>query len=286
MNHFDWELLPFFLAVARAGSLRAAAEITNTSYGTVNRNIQALETSYGVRLFHRSKRGFALTDFGEALMPAAEAAEQAIAAARRKVEGVDRSESGLVRFSVTPTLAYDIVAPILVKFQKRYPKIDVQLQVTSEIESIPKSETDISLRAAMDVKDDVVARKLFQLQLGVYASKTYLDAHLPTAGDHGEGLDWIGLSQGNSPPEPYQKATLRHRIDDGYMRTKLVTQGCGISVMPTLLANTQPQLALVPGSSLTRGPWLWILLHSDLRRTVRVRRLVDFVVGEMRKIRD
>lgn len=286
MQHFDWELLPFFLAVARAGSLRAAAELTNTSYGTVNRNIQALETSYGVRLFHRSKQGFTLTDFGETLLPAAEAAEKAIVAARKKVEGVDRAEAGVVRFSVTPTLAYDIIAPMIARFQLLYPKIDVQLQLTSEIESIPKSETDISLRAAAQVTDDVVARKLFQLRLGIFASKDYLEALAPLTGKEGAGLNWIGTPNEAHAPDPLKNATVRHKVGDGYMRTKLVVEGAGVSVMPTILAQAHPSLVRLPGTELTDGPWLWILLHSDLKRTVRVRRLVDFLVEEMRKLRN
>lgn len=84
MRTFDWELLPYFLAVARAGSLRSAALTINASYGTVNRNIRALEASYGVRLFSRSTRGFILTEYGEALLPVAEEAEKRVMAAQKR----------------------------------------------------------------------------------------------------------------------------------------------------------------------------------------------------------
>lgn len=287
MRAFDWELLPYFLAVVRSGSLRAAAQQTNTSYGTVNRNVQALEASYGVRLFHRSKRGFSLTEFGKALLPAVEEAERAVIAARRKVEGLDKSESGSLRFSISPTLAYDIVAPIIGRFHQKYPDIDVDIHLTSEIESIPNDETDVSLRAAATVTDDVIARKLFQLTLGVYASKSYIENTLPNAGPNGEGLTWLGFDNTAwTAPEPFPMAKVRHKATDGYMRARLLNEHCGLSHLPTIFETTNPNLARVPGTETFNGPWLWILLHSDLQRTVRVRRFVDFLAEEMMGLRE
>ncbi|MEX3007993.1 LysR family transcriptional regulator [Hoeflea sp. TYP-13] len=282
MRSFDWELLPYFLAVARTGSLRAAASTINASYGTVNRNIQALEASYGVRLFHRSKRGFTLTEFGEALLPVVEDAEQTILAARRKVEGLDKSESGTIRFSLSPTLAYDFIAPIIGRFNEKYPKIDIEFHLTSEVESITNDETDVSLRAADSVMDDVVARKLFRLVLGVYASETYIQNVFQNAGHQGEGLSWIGLADENwRPPSMLQMAQIRHRVSDGYMRACLLNQHCGMSHMPAIFEHAFPDLRRVPGTDLLKGPWLWILLHSDLQKTVRVRRFVDFLAEEL-----
>ncbi len=285
MRTFDWELLPYFLAVARAGSLRSAAKQTNTSYGTVNRNVQALEASYGVRLFHRSKRGFALTEFGEALLPVVEDAEKTIMAARKRVEGKDKSETGSIRFSLSPTIAYDIVAPIIGRFHEQHPAIDIEVQLTSEIESITDDQADISLRAAAEVTDDVVARKLFQLKIGVYASKRYVDEVFSKAGPNGEGLTWIGTKNDYlRPSAQFPMANVRHSVEDGHMRARLVNQHCGMSHMPTLFEASNPDLCRIPGTGLSNGPWLWILLHSDLQKTVRVRRFVDLLAREMMKL--
>ncbi len=286
MRAFDWELLPFFLAVVRAGSLRSAAQQTNTSYGTVNRNIQALEASYGARLFHRSKRGFSLTAYGEALLPIVEEAEKSVIAARRRVEGLDKVASGSLRFSLSPTFAYDIIAPIIGKFHRKYPEIDIEIQLTAEIESINDDKTDVSLRAAMSVSEDVIARKLFQLELGIYASNEYIAEHVPKAGPDGEGLSWIGATNPNwRATVEFPKAAERHKTSDGQMRASLLNAHCGMSHMPTLFEGANPNLARVPGTEIIKGPWLWILLHSDLQKTIRVRRFVDFLAKEMLALR-
>ncbi len=290
MRILDWKLLPYFLAVARAGSLRAAAQMTGANYGSVNRSIQALEASYGVRLFHRSKRGFSLTEAGEALLPMAEEAEQVIFAARKQVEGLDRSEAGKIRFSLSPTLAYDIVAPLVAKFSAHYPEIDIELRLTPKVESITNDETDISLRAAHSIHDDVVARKLMQLDIGTYVSKEYLENVVSKAGPGGSGLTWIGAPDMNSADgwlsqSPFPNATLRHDVSDGQMRARLVSLNAGMSPLPVWFEQVFPNLCRMPGTEIIPGPWLWILLHSDLRRTTRVRRFVDFLTAELRVLR-
>lgn len=71
----DWAQLPYFLAVARFGSLRAAAEEMGATHATVDRNLKALEQAYGACLFNRSRCGLKLTPAGEALILMAETAE-------------------------------------------------------------------------------------------------------------------------------------------------------------------------------------------------------------------
>ncbi len=290
MRTFDWEHLPHFLAVARAGSLRAAADLIGANYGSVNRGIQALEASYGVRLFHRSRKGFALTEFGEALLPMAEEAERAVIAARKRVEGQDKSETGKIRFSITPTLAYDFVAPLVARFSAAYPDIDIEFRLTSEIESISDDETDVSLRAAHSISEDVVVRRLFQLEIGVYVGEEYLSETVPKAGPEGEGLSWIGLAndtdmQAWHTKSPYPKAAVRHVVADGHMRTRMVQSNVGMSPMPTLFEQNYPGLRRMPDTDVSSGPWLWIALHNELRKTVRVRRFVDFLTSELMALR-
>jgi DNA-binding transcriptional LysR family regulator len=279
-------MMPYFLAVARAGSLRSAARLLNANYGTVNRNIQALEASYGVMLFQRSQQGFSLTAAGEALLPAAEETERSLIAGRRQVEGLDRTETGTVRFSLTNMLAYDLAAPIISRFQQVYPGIDIEMRVTSEVEDIPRAETDVSLRAAHEVTGDVVARKLYALVTAVLAGKSYLDQVFPTAGPGGAGLTWIGSSHIPDMEKwvsqsPFPRAGTGHRSADGFMLLSLLRYNCGMSRMPVVFEKIYPDLQRVPGTELAFERPLWIVLHSDLRRTVRVRRFVDFLTKEM-----
>lgn len=290
MHEADWGQMPYFLAVARGGSLRAAAEQMGATHGTVNRQLQALEASYGVQLFRRTRAGVELTEAGQALIPAAEEAEALFLGARRHLQGLDRQPSGTVRFSITGTMAYEVVAPILVRFFDAYPEIDLQIRVSDRMDDILKLETDVSLRVAFSVEDEVVARKLYPLSLGPYASRDYLDKHLPNAGPDGEGLHYLGWDKVERHPEwmgqtAHPRAQVRHATMDHVMQIALARRGYGIiSTMP-YFAEIYPELVQVPGTQLQQSRNFWILLHSDLRRTTRVRRFVDFLAEEMLKLR-
>ena len=290
MKPRDWEYLPFFLAVARAGSLRAGAALLNASYGTVNRNIKALETSYGTSLFNRSKRGFALTEAGKTLLPLVEQTEIGIVAARKQVEGHDKSEAGTIRFSVMPMLAYEIIAPIIARFHIKYPDIQIELHVTSDVENINRDETDISLRAAHQVDDDAVGRKLYPLAIGIFASQKYIDTTFTRAGVKGEGLNWLGYSDSNYnnnwlEASAFPRASIRHSVKDGPMRLSLIRNHCGMSPLPVIFEKIYPDLCRVPNTQVILDRPLWILLHTDLRNTIRVRRFVDYLTDALIALR-
>src|SRR5210317_1395216 len=68
MRHMDWDDLRFFLAVASAGSLSAAARALNVNTTTVLRRIANLEQALDARLFERLRSGYELTPDGTRLL--------------------------------------------------------------------------------------------------------------------------------------------------------------------------------------------------------------------------
>lgn len=290
MNEGDWAQMPYFLAVARSGSLRAAAEILGASHGTVNRQLQALEASYGVQLFRRSRSGVTLTEAGQSLLPVAEEAENSFLGARRIMQGLDRQPTGTVRFSVTGTMGYEIIAPILVRFFEAYPEIDLQIRVSDRFDDIARLETDVSLRIAKDVQDEVVARKLYPLYLAPFASRSYLERVWDGEDTKGSKLHYLGWDTIDRRPEwmaasQHPKAEVRHATMDHVMQLALARRGYGVVTTMPYFAKVYPELMQVPGTEFREDRTIWVLLHSDLRRTTRVRRFVDFLVDALQKLR-
>ena len=286
----DWAKIPYFLAVTRTGSLRAAAELVGGTHATVDRNLRALEAAYGVRLFERTKKGLALTPAGEALVPLAEEAEAAMIGARRRLQGLDQEASGLVRLSI-PTTLYGVGFPeIIARFERAYPDIELRIAVTNRFEDLNRAETDVSLRIARQVDDDVVGRRVLQYAAGIYASQDYLDRHWADRGAEGEGLQWIGWGSSTSQSQwvkdsPFPKARLRYTVGSPTLIAHLVGAGLGLSYLPCYLTNWVPGLVQVPGTEPYLDRSIWLLLHSDLRRTIRVRLLVDHLAKELKAMR-
>jgi DNA-binding transcriptional LysR family regulator len=93
----SWDNLRYFLAVARRGTLSAAAEQLGTEHTTVAPHIHALEEELNSRLFHRSNSGYGVTEVGERLLAGAEAIESAYASAKAAASSEGQTISGTVR---------------------------------------------------------------------------------------------------------------------------------------------------------------------------------------------
>lgn len=282
----DWKAVPAFLAVARQGSLRAAAETLGGTHATVRRQIEALEGQLGTQLFRRGADGFRLTAAGQQLLPQALEAEASLSQGFNAVKGLDREASGLIRLSSDPMTGHFMLAPVLAEFAALYPEIEIELRLSFGIDAIDKLETDVSIRHMAEVDEDVVGRRLFTSALGTFAARSYLDRVLHTAGPKGQGLQWIGYGpvpelQAFVRNSPFPQARVRHTITDPEMHLHLARSGAGMAILPAWAGALFPELQRVPGTPLDESRSTWVLLHSDLRRVHRVRLFVDYLCAAL-----
>lgn len=283
-RNIGWAEFPFFLAVARTGTFRAAAERLKVNHATVDRHIKALETAYAVRLFDRKARGVTLTAAGRNLFSKAEQAESVVLNAKRAVSGLDSKLAGPVHLNVSSWVSYFLLAPEMPRFRELYPDIDLRISVSDRVEDLAKSPADISYRAAWNVEDDVLGRRLFTYHAAVVASKDYLAQHWGNRGTHGEGLHWIGKSTLWPNPEleqlnlfPAAKRDLDVR--DPILINQLLSCGLGMAIVPAGTVYHLPELTFVPDTPVVPDRSIWILLQSELKHTARVRAVVEFVTG-------
>ncbi len=283
----EWSAMPYFLAIVRQGSLRAAAQSLGATHATVDRHVKALENSYGVRLFDRTRGGMRLTPAGDSLLPLAEAAEDAMHGARARVLGLDQEKMGQVHVSVPPIMAYGLLPPIFGAFSEAYPDIDLRITVTNRFEDLSRLEADVSIRIAYEVTQDVVGRKLAQTAIGLYCTRQYLKDRVAQAGPQGEGLDWVAWTDGDDVRKwaartPYGKAGTRHVAREIVMQREMILQGMGFGYLPVWYAAEDESLVQMPKTKLEPNRWIWILMHGELRKTMRVRVFVDFVAEAIR----
>ena len=286
----DWKPLPAFLAVARHGSLRAAAEAIDSTHATLRRQVEALEAGLRVQLFRRGGDGLHLTAAGRALLPQALEAEATLLKGFNAVQGLDREATGRVRLSADPMTAHYLLAPILAEFSKLYPDIHIDLSLSFGIESIENHETDVSIRHVLQVEDTAVGRRLFPLSLGIYAARDYIERVLPGAGPKGQGLSWIGYGAEPSlldmiASSPFPEAKIRHAIPDPQMHLHMARAGAGMTFLASWVQKEFPELQRVPGTELNQDRSTWLLLHGDLRRVLRVRLLVDYLHAALQERR-
>ena len=286
----DWTAMPYFLAIARQGTLRGAAQDLGATHATVDRHLKSLEQDYGVRLFDRTRGGMALTVAGEKLLPLAENAEIAMNGARARLMGMDAQEAGRIRVSVPPAMAYSILPEIFADFCKVHPDIDLSFSVTNRFEDLNRLEADVSIRLANDVTEDVVGRKVIRTYVGIYCTKAYYETRVLNAQKDGEGLEWVSWS---SPEEArnyvqntaYPKATVRHVSRNVWMQREMIRNGMGFGYLPAMYAENDPDLVRMPHTQLEPNRWIWLLLHGELRKTKRVRLFVDHMAAALKERR-
>ncbi|NEA36422.1 LysR family transcriptional regulator [Streptomyces sp. SID13031] len=123
----DSRQLEYFVAVAEELSFTRAAQRLFTVQSTVSAAIRALETDLKTTLFDRSTRRVKLSDTGEALLPEAKAALDALDRARAVVEEASTGLRGSVRIGTMTRLGLVDLASLLGSFYQRYPLVDVQV---------------------------------------------------------------------------------------------------------------------------------------------------------------
>ena len=121
----DWSDLRVLLAVAREGSLGAAARALGQTQPTMGRRLKALEQQIGHVLFQRTQHGFIPTDEGQTLLAHAERMEIEALAAMRELSGAETRLSGLLRVSCSDWFGSLLLTPVIAEFTARHPGVTI-----------------------------------------------------------------------------------------------------------------------------------------------------------------
>ncbi len=286
----NWDDLKYFLAVARAGTLRGGADSIQANHTTLARRLSVMEERVGSRLFDRSKAGLVLTQLGEDLMPYAERVEDEMTAASRVIVGRDAQPSGTIYVSMPHGLAMTSIMDDLAHFADLYPDIDLNMTFSNDVADLARREADVSLRIANEVTDDVVGRRLVQMSQAAYCTKDYAQR---IRDNGGEGLQLIGWHEPEGETTAkwvldsyYPKARLRHRVSELVPLITLAAAGLGMAYLACNLGDRHPGLIRAPFQKPLPYRSIWLLLHKDLRNTARVRLFVDFLAASIRSRRN
>lgn len=173
----DFEGLAMFARVAEERSFAGAAKTMGVSVATVSRAVTRLEERLGGRLFNRTSRRLALTDYGRAL---AERASKIYADAEQAEDIARESSSrprGLVKLSAPLSFGVRWIAPLLPEFFRRYPDVAVDLHLTDAHTDLIGDGFDAALRIAVMEDSSLVARLIAQVRRFVVASPAYIARH-------------------------------------------------------------------------------------------------------------
>jgi len=289
IDDLEWSDLAVILAVCRAGTLSGAARLLGNNHSTVFRRINAIERKTGVRFFERLPNGYAMTDSGEAAMKSAERIEAEIQGLSREILGRDQRLQGLVRVTAMDMLAIHTLPRVFAEFRRLHPGVTCELVYTISALDLARREADIAIRAMPKVPDSSLGRKVCDFRFGIYAAPEYLERNRgkPLA-EH----DWVmieGVADWLLPMIwKTREAADRQTVftSSGPAVVAAAEAGMGLFPMSCYAADSRPGLVPVSRPIESMTVELWVLTHADLRRTARVKALMDYLVESLRDMRD
>lgn len=272
-TEIGWELYRSFLGVLDAGSLSGAARAMGIAQPTVGRHVVSLEKALGVTLFTRSQTGLLPTEAALALQPLAQAMQRAAAALQRAAKSQSSGIQGTVRVTASEVIGQEVLPPLLAQLQDTYPDLTVELVLTSRVQDLLQREADIAVRMTQPRQEQLIARRVGVIPLGLHAHKRYLEKH-------GTPASLAELTQhaliGFDEETPFVRAARKAfpiwsrenfalRTDNDMAQMALIRAGYGIGVCQVNLAARDSNLVNILPGSIPLSLETWITMHEDLR---------------------
>lgn len=278
----SWDDLRIVLAITEAGSLSGAARDLGSSHATMFRRLGDIEDRLGVKLFDRGRRGYTPTLAGEQVRTAAARIREHVVDIERRVVGQDLRPSGTVRLTAPDTVFAGLLSPLLAEFRQAYPDISLEVVVASAILSLSEREADIALRPVSEPTDTLAGRRVRTIEQAIYAVPA-IARRLAQEADL-RVVEWIGPDErmGYRLLAAWMTAQgldgcCHYRVDTGLAMQAAIRDGAGAGVLPCYLADDDPALERVGDPLPALSADLWLLVHPDMRRTARIRAVMDFL---------
>lgn len=282
----SWDDLRFVAAVARRGSFLGAASELGVDHTTVGRRVAAAEKVLGARLFARSTSGLSLTPEGESLLEPLQRVEDAVHHLMRRA-GAEREElTGTVKVTAPESFGIAWLAPRLAELARQHPGLHIDLDPTGAVLDLSRRQAEVALRHVRTKDASLVSRHAADLGHGLYASRAFLARYPVRSPSDLSGRPVLTSPRGDIEAEWLERfAPGAVPIFTCVLAVALVAAaktGVGIAVLPRYLGDAEDELVYLPMPDEPKQA-LWITVHKDLRKTPRVRAVLDFVVESLQR---
>jgi DNA-binding transcriptional LysR family regulator len=289
----DWNDLRYFIAVADAGSTLAAGRKLRVSQTTVARRIAALEQALSLSLFERRQAGYVLTAAGEDLLGLARRVESAATSVADTASGLSREASGIVRLTTIEIYAVTVLPAVLRDLHEAHPDIRIELDTSEQQLDLASGAADIALRVSATMTGaGVVGRRIAFDPWALYCSRGYAEAHgvprnraelashtlIGGGGARVWGRYRAWLVQNGLEPG----VAMHHDSATGLLAA--VRSGFGLAVLPTFVADREPDLVRCLPPHRKDQMAVWLLTHERLRHVLRVRVVLDFLAERLSRL--
>jgi len=286
----SWDDQRVFLAVLEGGSLSAAARVLGLAQPTVRTRLETLEHALGAALFTRSSQGLLPTDRARALHAHVKAMDHASRAFLRAASARDGGSSdgvtGTVRLSVAEMVGVEVLPAMLATLRAAHPGLELEVDLSNTAANLNEQAADIAVRMLAPSQDTLVARKVGDIVMGLFAHRDYIAARgLPETVADLATHDIIGPDRSvmdlraveeHLPPALVSRMTVR--TDHHPAQLAFARAGLGIVLVHRALGRADARLVHVLPELTPLTLPVWLVTHRDLRHEPRVRVAFDHLV--------
>ena len=280
----DWDDLHTVLAISRHGTLSAAARALQLTQSTVGRRLDNLQQRLGVILLQKTPSGYVTTEACTHILANLERMEQEALSVATSIGGQDTRLTGSVRVTTVEVLATHFIAPSLTGLRQHYPGLTVELDTDTRSLSLSRREADIAIRLVRFEQHDVMVRKIATMGFGLFVSPDYLARRGEpdfSNGCAGHDLvtvqeDQLHLPEARWLTDHASRAMIAIRSNSRAVLLRCAQAGLGLTCLPLYMADAGLIRLTPPIADPQRD--IWIGVHKDIRRSPRIRVVVDHLV--------
>jgi len=292
MQPFDWDLARTFLAVIETGSLSSAARELGSSQPTVGRQITTLEDRLGVTLFNRTGRALIPTPAAYDLVELAQAMRAAAAKISLAATGRSETLQGTVRITASEVMATYALPRIIARLLDEQDGLEIELVASNSTDDLLLREADIAIRMYRPRQADVIARKIGDIPIGLFAHRSYIARKgRPASVEDLSHHIFLGYDKSDlmiNGMRAFGVEATRHdfrlRTDNQISYAEAIIAGVGIGATAHLAMEARPDIErIMPDAAIPPMP-MWIAAHQELKTSALVRRVFDRLADELKEI--
>jgi DNA-binding transcriptional LysR family regulator len=285
--------LEAFVAIVEKGSQAAASRHLRRPLQSLNRSLIALERAVGVELVKRTTRRSEPTEAGRLFYERVKPAIAEIIEARNEAANLRGDVSGALKVGAPVLFASCYVAPIVARFLKLYPGVDIELKASDEQVDLAADGLDVAVRIGNSVDDSLTARRLYALRVVTCGAPSYFAEH--GTPKHPDDLDkhHCVLRAGAADNWTFRiggkRATIkvsgRFRSNSAAVIRDVASEGLGLAQLPLWQIREhvdQGALAIVLPEFEAEGMPIQLVWPPTRAPLERMRRFVDFLVNDLK----
>lgn len=275
MNKPNWDDIRYVLAVAKHGSLNAAATALGVTHATVLRRVASFEARYKRPVFKKSPSGYSVLPEALPILGAMANVDEAVSATVRTIVGSDRSPVGLVRIASTDSLCQMILPPILGRIAARFPRIEFTLFSANIHHDLTRMTADIAVRPALRLADGLAGQCAGHLNFRSYSNGEPNHKWLRLEGA------LAGSLAGSWMAEHVPADQTTGGADSFLVLQQMAASGLGKALLPSFIGDADDRLHSLNGEDSGVSVPVWVATLEEFAKTPRFALVQDMLTEQI-----